>query len=88
MKAKGFKAWRDMLREFTEEIEAWLRDYHTRSIVETVSGTTKRVNPIPLRKRPIMRKAVEILARICVYNLRQPTYVKHTHNIPLDFTKP
>ncbi len=29
MKAKGFKAWRDMLREFTEETEAGLGDYHT-----------------------------------------------------------
>jgi len=88
MKAKGFKAWRDMLIEFTHETERWLRDYHTRSIAETVSSTMKRVNPTPLRKKLIMRRAVEILARICVYNLRQLTYLKHTHNIPLQFTKP
>jgi hypothetical protein len=48
----------------------------------------KRVNPTPLRKRLIMRRAVEILARICVYNLRQLAYLKYTHNIPLDFAKP
>jgi len=88
MKAKGFKAWRDMLIEFTHETERWLRDYHTRSIAETVSSAMKRANPTPLRKRLIMRRAVEILARICVYNLRQLTYLKHTHNIPLQFTKP
>jgi len=88
MKAKGFKAWRDMLIEFTHETDRWLRDYHTRSIAETVSSTMKRVNPTPLRKRLIMRRAVEILARICVYNLRQLTYLKHTHNIPPQFSKP
>jgi transposase len=88
MKAKGVKAWRDMLIDFTHETERWLRDYHTRSIAETVSSTMKRVNPTPLRKRLVMRRAAEILARICVYNLRQLTYLKHTHNIPLNFTKP
>jgi len=82
------KAWRDMLIEFTHETERWLRDYHTRSIAETVSSTMKRVNPTPLRKRLITRRAVEILARICVYNLRQLAYLKHTHNIPLQFTEP
>jgi transposase len=86
MKAKGFKAWRDMLIEFTRETESWLRDYHTRSIAETVSSTMKRVAPTPLRKKLVVRLATEILARICVYNLRQLTYLKYTHNIHLDFT--
>jgi predicted metal-binding protein len=36
---KGFKAWRDMLIEFTNETERWLRDYHTCSIAESVSST-------------------------------------------------
>jgi len=88
LKAKGFKAWRQMLIEFTQETQRWLRDYHTRSIAETVSSTMKRVNPTPLRKKLIIRRTVEILARICVYNLRQLTYLKYTHNIPLEFTKP
>jgi len=86
LKAKGFKPWRDMLIEFTRETQSWLRDYHTRSIAETVSSTMKRVNPTPLRKKLIIRRAVEILARICVYNLRQLTYLKHTHNIPIGFS--
>ena len=88
LRAKGFKAWRDMLIDFTRETESWLRDYHTRSIAETVSSTMKRVNPAPLRKKLIMRRAVEILARICVYNLRQLSYLKYTHNISLDFSEP
>ena len=85
-RAGGAKAWRDMLIEFTRETERWLRDYHTRSIAETVSSTIKRVNPTPLRKRLIVRLATEILARICVYNIRQLTYLKYTHNIPLRYT--
>jgi len=85
MKAKGVKAWRDMLIDFTQQTERWLRDYHTRSIAETVSSTMKRVNLTPLRKKLIIRRAVEILARICVYNLRQLTYLKYTRNIQLEF---
>jgi transposase len=85
LKAKGVKAWRDMLVEFTRETQSWLRDYHTRSIAETVTSTMKRVNPTPLRKKLIIRRAVELLARICVYNLRQLTYLKYTHNIQLEF---
>jgi transposase len=85
VKAKGVKAWRDMLIEFTRETQSWLRDYHTRSIAETVTSTMKRVNPTPLRKKLIIRRAVELLARICVYNLRQLTYLKYTRNIQLKF---
>lgn len=88
LKAKGCKAWRDMLIEFTRQTESWLRDYHTRSIAETVSSTMKRVNSTPLRKKLIIRRAAETLARICVYNLRQLTYLKYTHNIQLKFDTP
>jgi len=84
--AKGFKAWRDMLIEFTEDTQRWLRDYHTRSVMETVNSTMKRVAPTPLRKKLIVRLATEILARICVYNIRQLAYLKYTHNIPLRCT--
>jgi len=85
LKAKGVKAWRDMLIDFTQQTQRWLMDYHTRSIAETVSSTMKRVNTTPLRKKLIIRRAVEILARICVYNLRQLTYLKYTRNIQLEF---
>jgi len=88
LKAKGVKAWRDMLIDFTHETQSWLRDYHTRSIAETVASTMKRVNPTPLRKKLIIRRAVELLARICVYNLRQLTYLKYTRNIQLEFHTP
>lgn len=84
-RAGGVKAWRQMLREFTEDTQRWLRDYHTRSVMETVNSTMKRVAPTPLRKRLIVRLATEILARICVYNIRQLTYLKYTHNIPLRY---
>ena len=85
-RAGGVKVWRTMLREFTEDTERWLRDYHTRSIMETVHSTMKRVSPTPLRKRLVQRLATEILARICIYNLRQLTYLKYTHNIPIDLS--
>lgn len=47
-RAGGRKAWRMMLREFTMDTERWLRDYHTRSITETVHSTMKRVSFLSL----------------------------------------
>jgi len=77
----GPDAWREMIYSFTYDTQKWLRQYHTRSIIETVNSTLKRTMPSPLKKRLIVRKATEIVARICVYNLRQLVYLKYTKGI-------
>jgi transposase len=80
LRAKGSPAWRRMMLEFVEDTQEWLRKYHSRSIVETVNSTLKRLFG-PLRKKLVERKATEILARICVYNIRQLVYLKYTKDI-------
>jgi transposase len=87
LRAKGSPAWRRMMLGFVEDTQGWLRQYHSRSIVETVNSTLKRLFG-PLRKRLVERKATEILARICVYNIRQLVYLKYTKGINLNAVKP
>ncbi|MGC8593827.1 MAG: hypothetical protein ACP5LF_06045, partial [Nitrososphaeria archaeon] len=77
----GPDAWREMIYSFTYDTQKWLRQYHTRSIIETVNSTLKRTMPSPLKKRLIVRKTTEIVARICMYNLRQLVYLKYTKGI-------
>ncbi|MDG7041872.1 MAG: transposase [Nitrososphaerota archaeon] len=79
--SKGSSAWRTMLEEFLNDTQKWLELYHERSKMETINSTTKRIMPAPVRKRLVMRKATEIAARICVYNLRQLVYLKYTKRI-------
>ncbi len=82
-KAKGSQAWKRMLTEFVDDTQTWLENYHPRSIMETINSTLKRTQPTPIRKKLVIRKATEILARICVYNIRQLVYLKYTRGIDL-----
>ncbi len=84
IKTKGSAAWRKMMLEFVEDTQAWLREYHSRSIVETVNSTLKRLFVVPLRKKLVKRKATELLARILVYNVRQLIYLKYTKGIDVE----
>ncbi len=85
LRAHGSGAWRKMLMEFVNDTQRWLESYHHRSIMETINSTMKRTQPYPVRKRLVMRKATEILARIGVYNIRQLVYLKYTKGIELRF---
>ncbi len=87
LKAKGSQAWKRMMLEFVEDTQEWLRQYHSRSIVETVNSTLKRLFG-PLMKRLVERKATEILARICVYNIRQLVYLKYTRGFNPNAIRP
>jgi transposase len=83
MKAKGSGAWKRMMIEFVEDTQKWLREYHSRSIIETVNSTMKRLFG-PLMKRLVERKATEILARMVVYNIRQLIYLKYTKGLVIE----
>jgi len=87
IKARGSKAWKKMLVEFVQDTQAWLREYHSRSIVETVNSTLKRLFVVPLRKRLLERKATELLARIVVYNIHQLIYLKYTKGMDISLKK-
>lgn len=88
LKAKGSQAWKRMMLAFVDDTQKWLREYHSRSIIETANSTMKRLFG-PLMKRLVERKATEILARIVVYNIRQLSYLKYTKGIVIEGqTKP
>jgi len=84
VKTKGSPAWRKMMLEFVEDTQSWLREYHSRSIVEAANSTLKRLFVVPLRKKLVQRKATELLARILVYNIRQLIYLKYTKGIDIE----
>ncbi|MGC8696805.1 MAG: hypothetical protein ACP5UD_10435, partial [Conexivisphaera sp.] len=77
----GPDPWREMIYEFIYDTPKWLEQYHMRSVIETVNSTLKRTMPSPIKKKLVVRKATEIAARICVYNLRQLVYLKYTRGI-------
>lgn len=81
LKKKGSKAWTEMLLAFIDDPQAWLREYHRRSISETANSTLKRDYPNPLRKRIKLRRKQEAFTRTCDYNLKRLCYLKHLKGI-------
>jgi len=78
---KGSTAWAEMLLDFIEDPQEWLRSYHPRSISESANSAFKRGFPVPLRKRKTLRKKLEAFARVCDYNLKRLCYLKYLENI-------
>lgn len=81
LRMKGSAAWAEMLLDFIDDPQEWLRSYHPRSISESANSAFKRGSPIPLRKRKTLRKKLEAFARICDYNLKRLCYLKYLENI-------
>lgn len=77
LKRKGSWAWAEMLLDFIEDPQRWLRDYHLRSISETVFSTYKRDFPTPLRKRILQRRKKEAFSRVCDYNMKRLCYLRY-----------
>jgi transposase len=81
LKARGSQPWKDMLLEFVNYTQSWLREYHKRSIIETINSTMKRTLPYAIKKKLVERKTTEMLAKIIVYNIRQLVYLHYTKGI-------
>lgn len=81
LKMRGSSTWTDMLLGFINEPQEWLRDYHTRSISESVFSVFKRDFPLPLRRRIKQRRKQEAFIRVCDYNLKRLCYLKHLEEI-------
>jgi len=77
LKRRGSWAWTEMLLDFMEDPQQWLREYHLRSISETVFSTYKRDFPIPLRKRILRRRKKEAFGRVCDYNMKRLCYLRY-----------
>lgn len=81
IKMRGSIAWTDMLLIFIQDPQEWLRDYHARSISESVFSVFKRDFPLPLRRRIKLRRKQEAFTRVCDYNLKRLCYLKHLEEI-------
>ena len=77
LKRKGSWAWTEMLMDFMEDPQQWLREYHLRSISETVLSVYKRDFCAPLRRRIPRRKKREAFSRVCDYNMKRLCYLRY-----------
>jgi len=82
LKRKGSWAWAEMLLDFIEDPQRRPRDYHLRSISETVFSAYKRDFPTPLRKRILRRKKKEAFSRVCDYNMKRLCYLWISRGLP------
>ena len=73
----GVPSWKEMLYEFVDDPQQWLREYHMRSISETANSMDKRRFPWKLKKRLAWRKGAESFLRRDVHNIRQYSYLSY-----------
>ncbi len=78
-RSKGVASWKAMLYEFIEVPQSWMRQYHMRSISESVNSMMKRKMPTKIRKKLPQRKKTEESLKINMHNLRQYNYLRHTN---------
>ena len=75
-KSKGFAGWYDMLNLLHDDPQGWLRDYHMRSISETVNSMIKCRFGSHLRKRLNNRKETETKLKLVAHNVRRIGYLE------------
>lgn len=76
-KRLGSAAWVHMLGDFLAQPQAWLHEYHDRSLVECFNRVWKHDFPAPLARRLQPRRSTEVLARGIDYNLKRAGYLRH-----------
>jgi len=81
LRRRGSWAWSEMLSDFVEDPKEWLREYHTRSNVESGFSAFKRDFLAPLRKCIGRRRKTEAFARACDYNLKRACYVRRREGL-------
>jgi transposase len=84
-KAKGSSAWKQMHYDLIRDPQQWLRDYHQRSISETVNSVYVRMFPKPLGRDIRVRRFYEAFTRVCVYNLKRLVYLRYLEDIIADW---
>jgi transposase len=77
LKRLGSWAWAEMLFGFIETPQRWLREYHLRSVSESMFSALKRSFTKPLMKRIRERRKLEAFVRVCAYNLKRLCYLRY-----------
>jgi len=81
LKARGSRAWAEMMMAFIKDAQTWLEEFHQRSISESTNSVLKRRLPRPLLKVVDVRRKAEAFSRVLVYNIRQLNYAYYRWNI-------
>jgi len=81
--AKGSSEWKNMHYGFIENTQEWLREYHKRSLSETVNSTYLRMFPKPLARKIRKRRLSEAFIRACDYNIKRLLYLKYLKGIEI-----
>jgi transposase len=84
-KAKGSSALKQMHYDLIRDPQQWLRDYHQRSISETVNSVYVRMFPKPLGRDIRVRRFYEAFTRVCLYNLKRLVYLRYLEDIKADW---
>lgn len=84
LKRQGSWAWAEMLLDFIEDPQEWLREYHRRSISETTFSVYKRDFP-QLRRRITQRRKKEAFTRVCDYNMKRLCYLRYLKGLAVSW---
>ncbi len=80
LKSKGHPAWKRMLLNLLEDVQAWLKEYHIRSHSESFHSSFKRIFGI-ITKKIDDATYTQILARV-IHNNRRKTDYYNLANLP------
>jgi transposase len=81
LKSLGVKPYQDMLLSFINDPQRWLEDYFKKAASEWTFSSLKRRYLRPLSREIGSRRRLEVLAKICVYNLIRLSYARWTKDL-------
>ena len=73
----GVPSWNNMHHGFVDDPQGWLREYHMRSISETVNSVDKTRFPWKIRRRLPWRRNAAMSVRVYVGNVRRCVYMAY-----------
>ena len=73
----GVPSWNNMHHGFVDDPQAWLREYHMRSISETVNSVDKTRFPWKIRRRLPWRRDSAMSTTVYVNNVRRCVYIAY-----------
>lgn len=73
----GVPSWNNMHHAFVEDPQKWLREYHMRSISETVNSVDKTRFPWKIRRRLPHRRDAAGSLRVYINNVRRCVYMAY-----------
>ncbi len=85
LKQRKSVAWREMLLALIEDPQEWLREYHKRSIHESVYSVWKRKFLRPLARENAGRRKIEAFGRVVCYNIRRLSYLHCLQNLKVSW---